>query len=78
MSDISEIEYDYDDDEEDDEESGRSVPDGPLGQFLTQINPDTPLGQILKRINDFKVQVKTQINILGRNIRLGLAFLNVG
>ena len=72
---FSEIEYDYDDDEE---ESGSSVPKGPLGQFLTRIDPDTPLGQLLNRINTAKARVKTEINLLGRNLRLGLAFLNVG
>ena len=71
---ISEIEYDYDEDEEeDDEESGRSVPEGPLGQFLATIDPDTLLGQFLKR-----AWIKTEINLLGRNLRPGLAFLNVG
>ena len=74
VSAISEIEYDYDEDEEeDDEESGRSVPEGPLGQFLATIDPDTLLGQFLKR-----AWIKTEINLLGRNLRLGLAFLNVG
>ena len=79
VSAISEIEYEYDEDEEeDDEESGRSVPEGPLGQFLTTIDPDTPLGQLLNRVNTFKARIKTEINLLGRNLRLGLAFLNVG
>ena len=77
MSAISEIEYDEDEDEEEDE-SGRSVPDGPLGQFLSRVNPDTPLGQFLNRVNTFKARIKTEINLLGRNLRLGLAFLNVG
>ena len=79
VSAISEIEYDYDDDEEEnEEEDGSSVPKGPLGQFLTRIDPDTPLGQLLNRINTAKARVKTEINLLGRNLRLGLAFLNVG
>ena len=77
VSAISEIEYDYDEDEEEDE-SGRSVPDGPLGQFLSRVDPDTPLGQFLTRVNTFKARIKTEINLLGRNLRLGLAFLNVG
>ena len=77
VSAISEIEYDYDEDEEEDE-SGRSVPDGPLGQFLSRVDPDTPLGQFLNRVNTFKARIKTEINLLGRNLRLGLAFLNVG
>ena len=58
--------YIDDEDEEDDEESGRSVPNGPFGQLLNQINLDTPLGQILNRINDFKAQIQIQINVLGR------------
>ena len=79
VSAISEIEYDYDEDEdEEDDESGRSVPEGPLGQFLSRVNPDTPLGQLLNRVNTFKARIKTEINLLGRNLRLGLAFLNVG
>ena len=76
VSAISEIEYDYDEDEEDDE-SGRSVPEGLLGQFLSRVDPDTPLGQLLNRVNTFKARIKTEINLLGRNLRLGLAFLNM-
>jgi hypothetical protein len=77
VSAISEIEYDYDEDEEEDE-SGRSVPDGSLGQFLSRVDPDTPLGQFLNSVNTFKARIKTDINLLGRNLRLGLAFINVG
>merc|ERR1712020_97486 len=76
VSSKSEIEYDYDDYEE--EGSGRSNEEGPLAPILARVNLETPLGQFLSRINDFKIQIKKEINLLGRNIRLGLAFLNVG
>ena len=39
---------------------------------------NTPLGQFLNGVNTFKAWIKTEINLLGRNLRLGLAFLNVG
>ena len=77
MSSKAEIEYDYEE-YEDEEGSGRSNEEGPLAPILARVNLDTPLGQFLSRINDFKIRIKKEINILGRNIRLGLAFLNVG
>ena len=77
MSSKAEIEYDYGEDEEDDEGSGKSI-EGPLAPLLARLNPETPLGQFLSRINDFKAHIKTEISLLGRNIRLGLAFLTVG
>ena len=51
VSAISEIEYDYDDEEEEGE-SGRSVEEGPMGQFPGTVNPETPLGIFLNRVND--------------------------
>merc|ERR1712083_818769 len=78
VSSKSEIEYDYGEYEEDEEGSGRSNEEGPLAPILARVNLDSPLGQFLSQINDFKIRIKKEINILGRNIRLGLAFLNVG
>ena len=73
VSAISEIEYDYDDEEEEGE-SGRSVEEGPMGQFPGTVNPETPLGNFLNRVNTLKARIKTEINLLGRHFRLGLAF----
>ena len=64
VSGIADVEYDYDDEDYEDN-SGRSV-------------PLTPLGQFLNRINTFKANIKSELDLLSRNIRLAFAFLSVG
>ena len=61
---IADVEYDYDEEDYEDTTSGRSVPSGPFGQLFV-------------RVMDFKARIKSELNLIGRNIRLALAFLFV-